>query len=72
MLASTEYALLVRIPWRDAHEREDEPAGIRLRVACRCGHMGGLVRRTGGQYVVRCAGCGRYQYCAPRREVATW
>jgi hypothetical protein len=69
--ASPEYALLIRIPWREA--ADGDPAAIRMRAPCgACSHRGGIVRLVSGQHVVRCAGCTRYQYCAPRSEVAAW
>jgi hypothetical protein len=44
-----------------------------MRAPCReCGHFGGIVRLKSGQHVVTCAGCARYQYCAPSAEVASW
>ena len=70
---SIEVVLAVRLPWRDAAGREDEPAGIRMRSPCtKCGQRSGVARLTNGQHVVRCAACAAYAYCAPSAEVATW
>ncbi|MDG4821270.1 hypothetical protein O7635_05310 [Asanoa sp. WMMD1127] len=33
-----------------------------------CGCALGVIKRKAGQDVVRCQGCNRYQYCAPRSE----
>lgn len=45
------------------------PATIRMRAFCEnCGGQSGTVTDRNGQNVVNCAGCGRYQYCAPKRE----
>ena len=43
--------------------------GHPLRVPCRwCESGSGVIRTRGGQDVVFCAACDRYQYCAPRVE----
>lgn len=43
---------------------------IHMRAPCRhCDEEFGNIERNGGQAVVRCANCGVYQYCAPKREL---
>ena len=44
------------------------PRDIELRKLCSCGCARGTVTETGGQDVVRCLACERYQYNAPRTE----
>lgn len=42
---------------------------IEMRATCAtCGGTGGTITERNGQNVVNCATCGRYQYCAPKRE----
>lgn len=41
---------------------------LRMRAACKCGGTEGEIRPSGGQDVVYCLSCDRYQYNAPKSE----
>lgn len=46
-----------------------DPVSITMRAPCGvCEGVEGHVETTNGQDVVRCAFCGKYQYCRPRAE----
>lgn len=39
---------------------------VNLRAKCSCGSTVGRVELRGGQYVVNCADCSAYAFCAPK------
>jgi hypothetical protein len=46
---------------------------VPMRTPCyACGHPDGTVARKSQQAVVTCAQCGRYAYCAPKRDLLRW